>query len=110
MHVFVPCECLMLVMSYSHTLSTVSTDINRYKNRQSIILRLCFVLTVKASVHFESLVVSVVECLSVVISDEVHLIPCDELHMSVSRTVPIRHYWIDPIVQQLRNGLSTLHR
>ncbi|XP_020622171.1 U6 snRNA phosphodiesterase-like [Orbicella faveolata] len=63
----------------------------------------------KASVHFESLVVSVVECLSVAISHEVHTIPCDELHMSVSRTVPIRHYWIDPIVQQLKNGFSTVH-
>ncbi|KAL9976660.1 hypothetical protein ACROYT_G013985 [Oculina patagonica] len=63
----------------------------------------------KASVHFESLVVSVVECLSAVTSHEVHMIPCDELHMSVSRTVPIRHYWIEPIVQQLRNGLSTVH-
>ncbi|XP_078368471.1 U6 snRNA phosphodiesterase 1-like isoform X2 [Oculina patagonica] len=64
----------------------------------------------KASVHFESLVVSVAECLSAVTSHEVHMIPCDELHMSVSRTVPIRHYWIEPIVQQLRNGLSTMHR
>ena len=75
-----------------------------------MILRLFFVLIVKASVHFESLVVSVVECLSAAITHEVHMIPCDELHMSVSRTVPIRHYWIDPIVQQLKNGLSTVHR
>ena len=69
-----------------------------------------FCLIVKASVHFESLVVSVVECLSAVTSHEVHMIPCDELHLSVSRTVPIRHYWIDPIVQQLKNGLGTMHR
>lgn len=70
----------------------------------------CFFFIVKANIHFESLVVSVGECLSAVLSHEVHMIPCDELHMSVSRTVPIRHYWIDPIVQQLRNVLGTVHR
>lgn len=64
----------------------------------------------KANVHFESLVASVIECLSATLSCDVHMLPCDELHLSVSRTVPIRHYWIEPIVEQLRNGLSTMHR
>lgn len=58
--------------------------------------------------YFESLVVSVVESLAAIISGEVHLTPCNELHVSVSRTVPVRHYWIEPIVQQLKNGLSTV--
>lgn len=58
--------------------------------------------------QFESLVVSVVESLSAMTSGKVHLIPSNELHVSVSRTVPIRHYWIEPIVQQLKNGLSTV--
>lgn len=62
----------------------------------------------KANVHFESLVASLVDNLSITMSCDVHMFPCDELHMSVSRTVPIRHYWIEPITEQLRNGLSSL--
>ena len=54
--------------------------------------------------------VSVVESLAAIVSSEVHLTPCNELHVSVSRTVPVRHYWIEPIVQQLKNGLSTVQR
>ena len=53
---------------------------------------------------------SIVDRLSARMSLNVHMLPYDELHVSVSRTVPIRHYWIEPIVQQLRNGFSTVHR
>ena len=71
---------------------------------------LCFTCKVTTNSYFESLVVSVVESLAAIISGEVHLTPCNELHVSVSRTVPVRHYWIEPIVQQLKNGLSTVQR
>lgn len=64
----------------------------------------------KTTVHFESLVTSLVESLSTTASSDVHIMHCNELHVSVSRTVPIRHYWIEPIVQQLRSSLSTIPR
>ena len=71
---------------------------------------LCFTCKVTTNSYFESLVVSVVESLAAIVSSEVHLTPCNELHVSVSRTMPVRHYWIEPIVQQLKNGLSTVQR
>lgn len=64
----------------------------------------------RANEHFESLVASIVDSLSASMSCDIHMLPSDELHLSVSRTVPIRHYWIDPMVQQLRNGLGSMHR
>ena len=74
------------------------------------ILHACITSAVKANVHFESLVASLADNLSITMSCDVHMFPCDELHMSVSRTVPIRHYWIEPITEQLRNGLRSLKR
>ncbi|XP_068722686.1 U6 snRNA phosphodiesterase 1-like isoform X3 [Montipora capricornis] len=63
-----------------------------------------------ASAEFENLVTSLTASLSAAIFLDVYKLSHKELHVSVSRTVPIRHYWIDPIVQQLREGLSSIHR
>ena len=53
---------------------------------------------------------SLVDSLSITMSCNVHMFPCDELDMSGSRTVPVRHYWIETITEQLSNGLSSLKR
>lgn len=36
---------------------------------------------------------------------EFHVIPACDLHVTVSRTVAIRHHWIEPLMSKLRNGL-----
>lgn len=41
---------------------------------------------------------------------EYHVIPSCDLHVTVSRTVAIRHHWIEPLMDKLRNGLSKHHR
>ena len=84
-------------------------------NEDLILKYWCFtcmaiISAVKANIHFESLVASLVDSLSITMSCNVHMFPCDELHMSVSRTVPIRNYWIEPITEQLSNGFSSLKR
>ena len=67
-------------------------------------------MIVVATVQFEDLVTSLAASLAAVISLDVHKLSPTELHVSVSRTVPIRHYWIDPLVQQLRYMLRRVHR
>ncbi|XP_015754534.1 PREDICTED: U6 snRNA phosphodiesterase-like isoform X3 [Acropora digitifera] len=63
-----------------------------------------------ATVQFENLVTSLVASLSPVISSDVHKLSPTGLHVSVSRTVAIRHYWIDTLVQQLRYMLQRVRR
>lgn len=63
-----------------------------------------------ATVQFEDLVTSLVASLSPVISSDVHKLSPTGLHVSVSRTVAIRHYWIDTLVQQLRYMLQRVRR
>ena len=41
---------------------------------------------------------------------EFHVIPSCDLHVTVSRTVAIRHHWIEPLTDKLRDGLSKHHR
>lgn len=63
-----------------------------------------------ATVQFEDLVTSLVASLSPVISSDVHKLSPTGLHVSVSRTVAVRHYWIDTLVQQLRYMLQRVRR
>ena len=63
-----------------------------------------------ATLQFEDLVTSLVASLSAVISSDVHKLSPTELHVSMSRTVAIRHYWIGTLVQQLRYMLQRVHR
>ncbi|XP_044167237.1 U6 snRNA phosphodiesterase 1-like isoform X9 [Acropora muricata] len=63
-----------------------------------------------ATVQFEDLVTSLVASLSPVISSDVHKLSPTGLHISLSRTVAIRHYWIDTLVQQLRYMLQRVRR
>lgn len=39
-----------------------------------------------------------------------HLVPANELHISVSRTVTVRHHWIRPLVDSLRKQLQSKSR
>ena len=41
---------------------------------------------------------------------EFHVIPSCDLHVTVSRTVAIRHHWIEPLMNKLRNGITKQHR
>ena len=41
---------------------------------------------------------------------EFHVIPSCDLHVTISRTVAIRHHWIEPLMSRLRNGLAKHQR
>lgn len=36
--------------------------------------------------------------------------PVDDLHISVTRTVVLRHHWIDEFVRSIENNLKNAHR
>jgi hypothetical protein len=38
-----------------------------------------------------------------------HLLSSDEFHLSLSRTFPIRHHWIDPLTTSLRTQIESSH-
>ncbi|EDO45958.1 predicted protein, partial [Nematostella vectensis] len=57
-----------------------------------------------------SLIESFVMSLPSDLVPKMHLFPCNELHLSLSRTVPIRHYWINSIVDQLKSAFALKHR
>ncbi|XP_048576515.1 U6 snRNA phosphodiesterase 1 [Nematostella vectensis] len=56
-----------------------------------------------------SLIESFVMSLPSDLVPKMHLFPCNELHLSLSRTVPIRHYWINSIVDQLKSAFALKH-
>ena len=59
--------------------------------------------TVDACNKFEQVLESLVAYLPSTVSPLMHVLASPELHISLSRTVPIRHYWIEPLVEQLRS-------
>ena len=65
---------------------------------------------VQVSDEFEMLISSLVESLPDSLQPKMHVMPRNDVHVSLSRTVPIRHYWIDPLVDQLKDKLNTKER
>jgi len=39
-------------------------------------------------------------------ADDIHVFPVDSCHISVSRTVPVRHYWIEPMFEKLKTSME----
>ena len=67
-------------------------------------------MIVQYSDEFESHISSLVQALPEFLQPRMHLIPKSDVHISVSRTVAIRHYWIEPLVEQLRCKLDAKER
>jgi hypothetical protein len=69
---------------------------------------LVFVLiSVEPSEAFLDFIQEVLKCLQPAIG-ELNLV--DDFHISVSRTFPIRHHWIDPLATSLRDGILNVYR
>lgn len=43
-------------------------------------------------------------------SPQFHVMPLSDFHVSLSRTVTIRHHWIDPLMEALRNKIRRRER
>lgn len=42
--------------------------------------------------------------------NELEVEPTEDAHVSLSRTVSLRHHWIDPVIQGITNGLKDIDR
>ena len=43
-------------------------------------------------------------------ASELHVDDLGDIHVSISRTVPIRHHWIDPLKEFLQRGFKDKRR
>ena len=42
-------------------------------------------------------------------SEKLHPFPAEECHISLSRTLPVRHYWIEPMFKKLKELIRQVH-
>ena len=57
---------------------------------------------VQPSDNYKNEYEDIIKCLRLGFPDGLHVFPMDSCHISVSRTVPIRHYWIEPMFDKLK--------
>ena len=42
--------------------------------------------------------------------NDLHIFPLQDCHISLSRTVPVRHYWIEPLFTELKKQTENIHQ
>lgn len=105
-YVYFPCKRLIFRAAYIHT-------------HNVFVLKDCL-LSVLTSCHFflfpsldipeEGFLELLDEMTEVAASHSFSLTHTDEFHLSLSKTVVLRHHWIQPFIQSLRTGLTHSRR
>uniref|UniRef100_A0A8C7KZQ7 U6 snRNA phosphodiesterase n=1 Tax=Oncorhynchus kisutch TaxID=8019 RepID=A0A8C7KZQ7_ONCKI len=105
-YVYFPCKCLIFRAAYTHI-------------HNVFVLKDCL-LSVLTSCHFflfpsldipeEGFLELLDEMTEVAASHSFSLTHTDEFHLSLSKTVVLRHHWIQPFIQSLRTGLTHSRR
>ncbi|XP_064641539.1 U6 snRNA phosphodiesterase 1-like [Lineus longissimus] len=62
-------------------------------------------IPVEGGASFECFLQEVIECVQPTLGE---MKPVDDFHISVSRTFPIRHHWIDPLTTSLRDCILNI--
>jgi len=66
----------------------------------------CVYVSLQHAHNFQAELDTLLKCLRQRFAHELHAFPLNSCHISVSRTVPIRHYWIEPMYEKLKLLLS----